>query len=400
MRHPNVLTIAPGVPVLDTFVTALLDGRIVAPTWGGGDPLAFADLMIYVPTQRAARELTQVLIRRLGRPATLLPRIRPLGALDETEAALLLDEADADGGEALPAAIGEIDRRMQLAELILGWSRALRHAVVRIGGDGRREHDTNEAFLVGTSALDAWHLAGALGRLIDELIIEDISWSRLDPLVLPEFDDYWRITTDFLNIAMTGLAGGFRRDAGLSIPARRQAQVIAAQCARVAADTRCPVIALGSTGSHRATADLLRAIACAPRGAVVLPGLDLDLDAEAFASIGRPGPHDTTAGHPQAALARLLRVIGVARDDGHTARYADAGRGRAPNGSCRKPCGPLRRPHRNGPPIANRPEAGARTTALDGLALIEAADEREEALALAIAMRESLLDGGHTRRSS
>ena len=394
MRSANVLTIAPGVPVLETFVTALLDGRIVEPTWADGDPLAFADLTIYVPTQRAAGELARALVRRLGRPSTLLPRIRPLGALDDMEALLLDDDATTadEGVPPLPAAVGEIERRMILTEVILAWSRALRHAVVRIGGDGRRYHDPTEACLVGTSALDAWHLAGALGRLIDELIVEDVGWSRLDVLALPaEFDDYWRITTDFLNIAITRWPD-ILAARGLVDPARRQTQIVAAQCARVAADTRCPVIALGSTGSHRATADLLRAIARAPRGAVVLPGLDLDLDDVSFATIGKAAALDTTAGHPQAALARLLRVMDVGRDDVvplDAPTPIAAARRRFVSEALR----PAETTDR-WPDYRARTSAEMRKAALDGLSIVEAADEREEALALAVAMRESLETDG------
>ena len=59
-----------------------------------------------------------------------------------------------------------------------------------------------ESFLVATTVADAWHLSGELANLIDELIIEDVAWKRVDPLVLPEFDRYWRITLAFLNIAI------------------------------------------------------------------------------------------------------------------------------------------------------------------------------------------------------
>ena len=328
-----------------------------------------------------------MLVRRLGRPALVLPRIRPLGALDDTEAALLLDDAvPTDGAPALPAAVGEIERRMRLADLILGWSRAIRHAVVRIRDDGRREHDEAELCLVGASALDAWHLAGALGRLIDELIIEDVGWSRLDTLALPELDDYWRITTDFLDIAVTGWPD-ILAARGLVDPARRQAQVVAAQCARIAADARCPVVALGSTGSHRATAELLAAIARAPRGAVVLPGLDLDLDDATFASIGAAHPLDLTAGHPQAALARLLRAVGVDR-----AEIRPLDRPTAAMAARRRFVSEALRPAETTDHWQDF-RAAARTgaaDALDGLSVVEAADEREEALALALAMRESL----------
>ncbi len=50
-----------------------------------------------------------------------------------------------------------------------------------------------------------------------------------------------------------------------------------------------PVIAAGSTGTIPATADLLKAIAGLPQGALVLPGLDQDLDEAAWKAIGETG---------------------------------------------------------------------------------------------------------------
>jgi ATP-dependent helicase/nuclease subunit B len=67
-----------------------------------------------------------------------------------------------------------------------------------------------------------------------------------------------------------------------------------------------PVIAAGSTGSHPATARLLAAIAAMPSGAVVLPGLDRDLDAESWEALA--------PSHPQSGLKQLLAVIGCDRD--------------------------------------------------------------------------------------
>ena len=46
------------------------------------------------------------------------------------------------------------------------------------------------------------------------------------------------------------------------------------------------MVAAGSTGSIPATAELLKAIARHDRGAVVLPGLDQDLDEAAWDAIG------------------------------------------------------------------------------------------------------------------
>ena len=171
-------------------------------------------------------------------------------------------------------------------------------------------------FLVATTAADAWHLSGELANLIDELIIEDVAWKRLDPLVLPEFDRYWRITLDFLNIAIEQWPESLREQ-GLVDKARRQVALIEAQGRRVQDGTLSgPVIAVGSTGTNRATARLLLAIARAPKGAVVLPGLDLDLDDRAWAMIaGDPGQNiEASFTHPQAALSRLLGLLEVKRE--------------------------------------------------------------------------------------
>ncbi|MGH6796328.1 MAG: double-strand break repair protein AddB, partial [Methylocella sp.] len=395
MQAANVFTIAPGAPFLTTFAAALLEGRVVDGYSGNLGPLEIAEATIYVPTRRAARALAEEFSRAINRPAMLLPRILPLGALEETETGLFVEEAGSDGAfePGLPEAIGEIARRMQLAGLILTWARALSHAIVSVDAHGKYECDSRESFLVAATAADAWHLSGELANLIDELIIEDVAWKRLDPRVLrilPEFDSYWRITLDFLNIAIeqwpTILA-----ELGLADKARRQVALIEAQSRRLHDGTLSgPVIAIGSTGTNRATARLLAAIARAPRGAVVLPGLDLNLDDCAWAMIaGDPGQNiEPSFTHPQAALFRLLGRLEVKRENvvslGETAPSL-AMRGKFVSEA-------LRPAESTSEWIAYRGsvDAALLDAALQGVRLIEAADEREEALALAIAMRHVL----------
>ena len=72
--------------------------------------------------------------------------------------------------------------------------------------------------------------------------------------------------------------------------AERRDLLIAAEARRLAAHTDGPVIAAGSTGSMPATAALIETIAKLPHGAVVLPGLDTDLDEAAWDDIA--GRHD------------------------------------------------------------------------------------------------------------
>jgi ATP-dependent helicase/nuclease subunit B len=387
----NVFSIPPGAPFLKTFVKALLDGEIIAGFSRALGPLEIADATIYVPTRRAARALADELAHALDRPATLLPRLLPLGALDATETDLFFEETGLDSplDPDLPLAANDILRRMLLSDLVLAWAASLPHAIVSIDAAGNRAIDPDEVPIVGKSPVDAWHLAAELAGLIDELIIEDVEWTRLDPLVLPEFDMYWRITIEFLDIAIRQWPHIL--DArGLVDPARRRMQLVDAQSTRILSGRAGPVIAIGSTGTNRATARLLAAIARAPQGAVVLPGLDVHLDEAAWTLISAGVSEGTEPcfGHPQAALARLLPALAIKREDvtqiGDPTPTLAARQNFVSEALRPADTTDLWRFYREAVSDADLAQA------LEGVTLIEAADEREEALCLAIALREVL----------
>ena len=90
--------------------------------------------------------------------------------------------------------------------------------------------------------------------------------------------------------------------------------LIAAEAKRLATSAG-PVIAAGSTGSIPATATLLATIAKLPHGALVLPGLDTDLDDATWTMIaGSDDDSEAAHGHPQFAMSALLQRIGIVRD--------------------------------------------------------------------------------------
>ena len=146
-----------------------------------------------------------------------------------------------------------------------------------------------------------------------------------------------------------------------------------------------PVIAAGTTGSIPATARLLGVIAHLDRGAVVLPGLDRDLDEESWDQLD--------PGHPQYGMKQLLGRIGVARSD--VRDWSPA----TPENSARETL--LRETLRPAPTtdawraIADRGceevERG-----LEGLSLVHAAHPGEEAAAIALVLREALEEPGRT----
>jgi len=371
----SVFSIPPGLPFLDTLVAALLDGRLGFDVDLAGDPFALADITLYLPTRRSVRAVRASFLNALGKPV-LLPKIRALGDVDED--GLALDQAFAGSSPPdLPPAVAAAHRQLALTKLVLPWSAAIARAAAGL---------PDEPLLVPASPADAARLADRLGRLIDEVHTAGISWDALADLVDKDLAKYWQITREFLEIA-TSAWPAHLAEHGLIDPAARRDALIRAEAARLkSAGPKGPVIAAGSTGSVPASSDLLAAIAGLANGAVVLPGLDTDLDNDAWSAIDRDGEPARLA-HPQYGLKRLLVHLQVGREDVaiigapppalvvRTAIVSEAMRPADMTETWTEP-GPA------GTPGAD--------DALAGMSLIEAANEREEALAIALILRETL----------
>jgi len=381
---PKVFTLPAGAPFLATLARALLGGDLIAGFPSGG-PLDLAEATIYVPTQRAATALAGELVKASRSACVILPRIAPLGAFEPTTD--LGDfETPEHARDALPA-VGELTRRMTLSRLTRAWGEALRGAIRGVDAQGLMTFDASQPPLVASSPAQALALAGDLAALIDDMIIEGVAWERLDRLVADTFDPYWRITLDFLKIAVSAWPR-WLDERGLVDRATRAALSVEREIEALATGAaRGPTIIAGSTGTNRATARLIGAIARASLGAVVLPDLDLHLDDASWEMIGADD-ESAVAGHPQAALRRLLAQINVARDEVRTLGATSPAlttRARFLSEALR----PAESTHvwrreRDGP------SADSIARGLDDIALVVARDEAEEALALAIAMREAL----------
>jgi len=372
---PRVFTIAPGVPFLETLARSLLSGRIVPGYQLGTDPLALADATIYVPTRRAARELRTIFAGLQGGRATLLPVIRPLGDFEEDAA--WFEEATPPFDELDPP-IESRERLLLLAPLVQAWKRRLPAHIADM---------FSEQVVVPSSSAEAIWLARDLAALMDEIETQESDWARLAGLVDIDLAGWWQVTLDFLQIVTTAWPEALREMAR-SNPAAHRSRLIDAETARLKRQPpQGPVIAAGSTGSIPATARLLAAIARLPSGAVVLPGLDLKLDAEAWGKLADLKNSPSVVGHPQFGLRRLLATIGVERSAVDelaiepaklAARSALVSEAMRPAETTEK--WPLERAV-----VLAAVSAGA----LDGVTLVEAPNEREEALAIALALRQA-----------
>ena len=379
---PRVFSIPPGVPFLPALAEALLAGDLVPGFRYAGEPLALADVTIYLPTRRAARELRGVFLEKLGGRSAILPVIRPLGEFE----AELADLQDGGGAAALDHAppMRPIERILLLAPLVQAWkARVPAHVAARF----------EEGILVPASLSDSLWLARDLADLMDEVETEEADWAKLADLVPDELAGWWQVTLDFLSI-VTSAWPQVLAERGFSNPAAHRNAMLAAETERLRRNPgRGPVIAAGSTGSIPATARLLATIARLDNGAVVLPGLDRDLDEASWEAVGAD-TEPASFGHPQLGLKKLLAALGIAR--GEVAELAAPPPALAAR---RRLVSQALLPAQTTELwAANRAlmEQAVAQGALADVSLIEAANEREEALAVAVALRHALAREGAT----
>ncbi|SKA32183.1 ATP-dependent helicase/nuclease subunit B [Enhydrobacter aerosaccus] len=315
----------------------------------GGDPLALADILILLPTRRSVRALSEAFLRAADGKATILPRLAPLGDIDDSEWAEAANEGAALD---LPPAIDPAEREALLAELVLAFK-------------------DDQGQPVAQSAAQALLLARELGSLLDELAIEGVAFETLETLVEGNFASHWQRTLSFLSIVGKAWPQILSERGQIDAIARRT-QSIRQQAARWRQHPPgTPVIAAGSTGSQPATRELLEVIAGLPQGAIVLPGLDREMDDESWGAL------EPT--HPQFGLKQLLAAFAVDR------RAVADWPGHPGDSARRQLIAELMRPAETSEHWSRPPAA-----ALDHVTRADCATPHQEAMVIALALRETL----------
>jgi ATP-dependent helicase/nuclease subunit B len=365
--RPHVFSIAAHRGFADALVAGLVP-RYSEPELG------LARLTLLLPSTRAVRTVTEAFIRHSGQSAgsggLLMPRMAVVGDLDLDETlGPLLDPLGA--GAEIPPAVDLTYRWLRLAELI------------------REERPK----LKGGALL---RLAQEMGRAMDRLLVEEIGpeelWQERVLGLLGDLAEHWKHGLRlFIAVQDRWLAELQAR--GEVDPADRFNKLFrhAAQRWRESPpDT--PVVAAGITSASKGLAALLRRIARMPTGAVVLPDLDLSLNAEAWEELGAAGARDAdppigrgdAVTHPQYHLKLLLNRLWVSREEVLPWHRAGIGKG------------PPERSHAISslflPPAASKAwvDLPAERRRLSGVRLIETANPEEEAQAVALLVRQAL----------
>ncbi|WP_306916820.1 double-strand break repair protein AddB [Rhizobium mesoamericanum] len=382
-HRPRILTIPAGLPFLKTLAESLCDGRLTRRfRYDPDDPLSLSKVTIYLPTRRAARVLRSEFVDRLGGRSAILPVIRPLG------------ETDDDMGyfdEALPAMLdlaqplSNTARLLELARLVLAWRNKLPEIVRSIHSDS--------PLVAPASPADAIWLARNLAELIDAIETEDRDWTELSRLNAKDYALWWQLTAEFLQIASVYWPERLN-ELGKSSPARHRNAILRAEANRIATvPPMGPIIIAGSTGSVPATADLIAAVANLQDGVIVLPGLDLGMPQGHWRMVAPEDRKDQPAdpasrSHSQYGLAQLLKRLHLTRDDVMTlAEPTEDLRLRSEILS--HALAPAEASSDWGAWKAGLSDA-AISSAFADVSLIEAGNEREEATAIAIALRLAL----------
>src|SRR5580692_3340701 len=132
----RVFSIPSSVPFLRSVVAALIDGRLIQGFAARTQPERLTHATLYLPTRRAGRLVREIFLEELGTQAVLLPRIVALGDIDEDELAFA-EEDESYGGTStleLPTKLGELERRLILAQLVAAWAKSPDAAPLVVGG--------------------------------------------------------------------------------------------------------------------------------------------------------------------------------------------------------------------------------------------------------------------------
>jgi len=362
----TVYNMPSGVPFLRSLARGLHDHY--------GD--ALQNGLVLLPTRRAARALEFAFVQDAatrGVQAALLPRLRPLADVNPDEPPFEPGEL---AGRVKPA-IDPVQRRFEIAKLV-----------------ARYHERASDLPLDPATAL---HMADPLIAIMDDAAMEQVTisdqaeWQRVCAETAVHFQhaaQLYRIVEDYWPARLAELK--------LMDPSARRVALLNA-LSDIWSETPpdYPVIVAGSTGTLKATARLMSVVANMPQGMVVLPGLQNELPDKVWNSID--------ARHPQSSLKGLLGVMDIARQDVPLWPWVVDADDRALARKRRRILAEALVPVDATGDWLERIEtltagegADVFDTALESLSLIEAQNDGEEALSIALIMREALETEGRT----
>ncbi len=296
-RGLNIYSIAAHRGFADALVAGLVP-RYAEPKFG------LARLTLLLPSRRTIRTVTEAFVRASG-TGLLLPRMATIGDLDLDETlGPLLDPIGE--GTTVPPASDPTRRWFRLAALLraeLGDAAPSTPALLRLARNIARSMDR----------LAVEGIAG--GALLDERVAN----------LFPDLAGHWQDNTRLFAIVHTRWQAELAARGEIDPPERRNRLLDHAARRWREMPPPHPVVAAGVTSASPAIARLLRVVSELPKGATILPDLDLGLADDVWEALGVAGGpadkdgdvlgRDDAVTHPQYHLKLLLNRMGVAREE-------------------------------------------------------------------------------------
>ena len=255
------------------------------------NPTDLSKLTLFLPTRRVCREIKKILLKQKSwqknpkQKALILPKIKAVGDIDLDE--FDLDYlADNDFHNSLPC---PIKYNLLLIKEIEEWNN-------KVGLFGKN---------ISSNQIAA--IAGKLKNFLDEINKEEIDLSGIDYVDDSELSEHKQKILKFLKYF--GAIWQNDLDKNNITSAAKYYNEIINFISKNKEKTSLfdnPIIIAGSTGSIKATANLIKIIAADNNNSVILFGLDTDLKDQNWNLI--------TQSHPQFILKNLLEFLEISRN--------------------------------------------------------------------------------------
>ncbi len=306
-------------------------------------PEALGRVTLFLNSQRMRRRVSQLLT---AEGAALLPRLRLVTDLSPEAARL-----------GVPPSVPALRRRLELTQLIVSLLEAQPDLAPRAA---------------------VFDLADSLATLMDEMQGEGVTPEQVAALDVSNHSAHWSRSQAFIGI----LAQFFASDDAPDPQARLRRVIEGLPALWQIAPPPGPVIIAGSTGSRKTTLRLMQAVAARADGMIVLPGYDFDQPGHVWAGMSDAL---TAEDHPQYRYRRLFDALDCSPDT--VASWTPT---EAPHPSRNRLISLSLRPA----PVTDQwLTEGQNLTDIDlatrDLTLIEADSPRDEALAIALLLREA-----------
>ena len=316
------------------------------------NPKELSYVLFLLPTRRACQSLTEAFLRHHELRPTILPKITPIMDVEEDEIFLT---GNAEMLSDLKSKADDMECVLTLTRLILQKAQSEKQNI---------------------SAGQAYALAQNLKSLMETVKNQELDFNELKDLVAAEYAEHWQKTLELLKI-ITQFWPDILAEKGKTDAIDYRQSLLKAQIAlwQQNPPTQKIVIA-GTTAVYPIIKRLVKAVCELPNGELYLYGLDKCLDEESWKLVGKD------ENHPQYELKELLDFLQIERNDVENIGKVNFEREQLVS-EVMRPAATTLKWH-------NLAQNGLPITAFDGIKLVSCNDLRQEAVAIAMIIRETL----------